>query len=118
MNNPLYSSCHRTGVLQICSKFVYCHFEPDTSTVRCDCAEAPTAYIEFHIPTEVAEIIFSDQPRPRNIQNLLPDLLPALREIFITGTTPAEFDAIFGAVPEDLAAFKAKYAPLGYHFQD
>ena len=49
----------------------------------------------------------------RLIQDVLPDMHPALREIFVTGITPAEFDL---NVRGQLQA-EAVYANLGYLFE-
>ena len=65
---------------------------PGTVTVRLDCDVFEMAV--FTITTAQAGLIFDNAKagvRP-HVQDIMPDKSPALRECFISGTTPAEFD--------------------------
>lgn len=72
--------------------------------------------MRFTVPLAPARDYF-DGPR-RNIQDMFPELAPALREILVTGTTPAEWDRMFDGLPETLEEFMEKYRPLGYRFEE
>lgn len=62
-------------------------------TLDCDVYEL----CEFFIPAAVVEELFErERTERRSLQVLLPALDPRLREVFITASTPAEFDETFG----------------------
>lgn len=65
---------------------------PGTVTIRLDCDVYEMAV--FNITTEQAREIFNPN-RTRHVQDILPDVAPPLRECFVSGITPAEFDAQF-----------------------
>ena len=82
----------------------------ETWTAMCEC-RALGATVQFSLTTEQVKEILSD--KRRNIDDVLPDTPPALREIFITGTTPAEFDLnVIGKLRP-----KHAYKKLGYVFE-
>jgi hypothetical protein len=72
--------------------------------------------LDFIVPLEAAEEYFNAAQR-RCIQDIFPELSPQLREVLITGTSPAEYDEMCGSLPEDEAAIRARYEPLGYRFE-
>jgi len=76
----------------------------------CAC-NALYAMVKIPLTTEQAQEILSGHRR--DINEVLPDTDRALREVFITGTTPAEWDLMLtGHVkPEE------EYAELAYVFQ-
>ena len=91
---------------------------PGTVTVRLDCDVFEMAV--FTLTTAQAERIF-DEHRTGHVQDILPDKSVALRECFISGTTPAEFDRdvrglskrkIFANIP-DYGCYPDAFKPGG-----
>lgn len=103
--------------LRLGHKTIYGIIEGETCTVMSDCSVDPEAVVKFTIPSAAAREIFSGE-RTSHIQDLLPDLRMELREVLISGTSPAEFDQIRGQVPRTLARFRRKYAPIGYSWDN
>lgn len=62
---------------------------PGTVTVLVDCDVYELA--KFKVTKQQAEELFA-QPRQKKIQDIVPELHPALREVFVTGMSPAEWD--------------------------
>ena len=60
---------------------------------------------------QVSELL-QDREKRRFIQDILPDTLPPVREMFLTGATPAEFDVRVTGEVGDLQTYEA----LGYVF--
>ena len=77
----------------------------------CDCRALKEAGVRIPLTASEAREIISG--RTRHIQEVLPNTPPPLREIFVTGTTPAEFDL---NVIGQLRAI-AVYMNLGYFFE-
>lgn len=85
------------------SKLMYAveHPETGTMTVRIDCAVYEMA--EFGVPINQGRAYFDMQRRP-NIQDLFPGVDHRVREIMVTGITPAEWDEIYceqGSLPPE-----------------
>jgi hypothetical protein len=81
-------------------------------TLRTDCTEFPDAVVEIRLTAAQAEAL--EQPRRATITSIIPEIAPAVREIFISGTTPAEWDALFNGKLRSQAA----YEELGYRFPE
>ena len=127
------SSARRAFEFHAGSKKAYGIAHGDGSvTVRIDCTVIDDACVTFTVP-EKALHSYIDLPRNERppIQTLFADLQPEIREIFVSGSTPAEFDAMTdGPTPEAMARVlktktlpkktlknkKAYYEALGYTF--
>lgn len=96
-------------------KEVYFIEQEDGSwTASCAC-RATNADIEIRLTAEQARKLIERErewPGKQLTQDILADIAPQLREIFITGTTPAELD--YGMLLR--LRSKAHYAKLGYIF--
>ncbi len=68
------------------------HTGGDAVLVRCPCHRLQS---ELHVTLTKAQAEELLAPRwlRRNIDEILPDHAPAIREVFLSGTTPAEWDA-------------------------
>jgi hypothetical protein len=62
----------------------------------CDCDVYPTHLVEVYVTEAQALELDGMRPRSRCIQEILPDVPKELREIFLSGMTPAEFDELMG----------------------
>lgn len=100
------------------SRKIYGIIQGDTCTIMADCEMDQDAVVKFNIPTAAARQIFSEEHRTTHIQDLLPDLRRELREVLMTGTTPAEFDNMTGQCPSSMGEFRAKYSQLGYTWDE
>ena len=80
-------------------------------TLRVDCDIFPEAVIKIEVTTAQADAL-ENRPRPA-VQVIVPNMPRDLREIFITGTTPAEYDKLLGTVKS-----REEYAKLGYDFEE
>src|SRR5665213_1047821 len=80
-------------------------------TLRVDCDVFPEAVIEIEVTRAQADAL--ENPRATLITAILPSMPKELREIFITGMTPAEWDELFGGGPGS----QETYAALGYCFE-
>lgn len=85
--------------LKIGNKKLFAYPDPKDSgkhIVDVDC-EVTGGVCRCSIPKDAMWEIF-ETPREarRNIQDILPDYSPDVREMFITGMTPAEWDAMTG----------------------
>jgi hypothetical protein len=102
------------------SRKIYGTIVGDVCTIRADCRVADSRFgeslIRFTVPA-VPALVYFEGRRTVPIQELFPDLPAPLRELFITGTSPAEYDAMLGQCPKAKAAFIRKYTPLGYVFE-
>jgi len=76
----------------------------------CDCRALTDAIVRIPLTASQSREILSG--RTRHIQDVLPDTPRPLREIFVTGTTPAEWDL---NVIGQLRAHEV-YTNLGYFF--
>ncbi len=105
--------------LQRGRKTIYGMAEADgTVTVMVDCDQINgDGMVKFSIPAALAEKVFNPERR-EHIQDIAPNLRKEWREIFISGTTPAEYDVLRGDLPKTRAAFLKKYQPLGYVFEE
>jgi len=102
------------------NKTLYGIVEGPTTTIMIDCDILNgEGLVKFKVPTLAATQYFSGGPRP-HIQDLFPETPKELREVFVTGMTPAEFDInVKGQrMPKTIAAFKRKYSALGYCFEN
>lgn len=80
----------RTFETRVGGKAIYGIEElPGTVTVRSDCKFYDK--VQFKVTTHQAEELFVNH-RTKVIQQIVPDLHPALRELFVTGMSPAEWD--------------------------
>lgn len=84
---------------------------PGNVTLRVDCKVFPEAVIKIEVTTAQADAL-ENRPRPA-VQVIAPNMPRELREIFITGTTPAEYDELLGTVKS-----REGYAKLGYDFDE
>ena len=84
---------------------------PGIVTLRVDCNVFPEAVIKIEVTTAQADAL-ENRPRPA-VQVIAPNMPRELREIFITGTTPAEYDELLGTVKS-----REEYAKLGYDFDE
>ena len=80
-------------------------------SVSCVC-DVFNATVEVLITREQASELLGNTRRL--IQDVFPGLDPRVREMFITGNTPAELDVTFFGE----AKSKEEYAALGYDFSD
>ena len=80
-------------------------------TLRVDCTVFPEAVVEIEVTRAQADALANRHATL--ITAIVPDMPKELREIFITGTTPAEWDELFGGGPGS----RETYAALGYCFE-
>ena len=74
----------------------------------CDCDVFPDACVQVFVTQAQADELVSRAERRREsklLQDILPDQPAAIREIFISGTTPAEWDAIFHGVTKPIEQY-------------
>ena len=76
---------------------------PDVVCFTTGCAVYPECVVEVRMTLAQAEELTGE--RRRNIPSLLPEVPAPLREIFLSGTTPAEWDEIFGNGVKQLAEY-------------
>lgn len=93
--------------------------EDGSYDIVADCTIYPDAVVRFQVTAKAAASYFTDDPRPA-IQDIFPDLPGDLRELLITGVTPAEWDIKCKgqAPPRTIAEFRSIYEPRGYRFPD
>lgn len=93
--------------------------EDGTVEIVADCSVYPDATVRFRVPGEAARIYFTEGVR-ESVQTLFPALAPELREILVSGTSPAEWDSRVSdkPMPETEEEFKDAYRPRGYVFPD
>ena len=77
----------------------------------CVCEALNTVVIVPLHKEQAADLLLG---RKRPIDEVLPNVPRELREIFITGTTPAEFDVMMKGEPKP----KEAYESLGYDFEN
>ncbi len=85
-------------------------FEPatiGTCTAKCFCNEFEC---EVRVPLEIEQMHELLSPDRGRIQDILPEMDTRVREIFVSGITPAEFDGIFSGKPKS----RDVYDDLGY----
>lgn len=88
-------------------------------TMLAGCPLHPNAVIRFTVPLAAAREWFERGASRPPVQELFPDLSAELRELLVTGTSPAEWDSIFGGpMPETEEEFVKIYGPRGYTFPD
>lgn len=82
--------------------------DPDRLRVLCDCDVYPTHVVEITMTAGQFEEIKRDRCKRRPIAAIFPEVGKELRELLISGTTPAEFDDLFGEVQpaEKYAGYK------------
>ena len=78
------------------SKDVVCFSAP--------CTVYPECVVEVRVTLAQAEELAG--PNRRNVPTVLPDLAKELREIFVSGTTPAEWDELFSSSIKPLSNYK------------
>jgi hypothetical protein len=61
----------------------------------CDCDVYPNCLVEVYVTAGQANALASGRGERKSVQSILPDAPRELREIFISGTTPAEWDKDF-----------------------
>lgn len=81
--------------------------KPGMVKVLADCSHYNM--VTFHVTTAQAEQLF-DPNRKAHIQDIVPDLDKRAREMFITGTSPAEFDELFNGAALDPKEYDGLYA--------
>ncbi len=98
-------------LLKVCSKQITMDEQPDgTWLARCPC-RALQPILRVRLSADQVKELFSKERRP--MQTVLPEVGPKVREVFISGLTPAEFDLEFC---RKLRPRKV-YADLGYDFE-
>lgn len=102
----MYSLINLPEYSRVCLKKIY-WLQVDATTVRalCDCDVYPDTCIEVEMTLAQALELTSDRHTRRNIAEILPNASKEVREIFITGTTPAEWDELFGKGAKPAAAY-------------
>jgi hypothetical protein len=88
------------------SKTIY-GFEQDDGRIKAmaECeVYGPIASVIVLLTKAQAEKLFADN-RTELIQDILPDVPREVREVFISGTTPAEYDFISGRPVKSLKAY-------------
>lgn len=82
--------------LKIGRKTIYLQIEPESAHATIDCDQMnPVGMVRIPLTTGQAERILRREQTRELIQDVLPELPPPVREVFTTGTTPAEWDEMF-----------------------
>lgn len=85
------------------SKKVYWLQDGERATALCDCEVYTDHCVEVHMT--LAQALEIAGGARRSIQDILPDVAKEVREVFISGTTPAEWDELFGARAKPAEAY-------------
>lgn len=97
--------------LEVCSKHITVEEQPDgTWLASCPCHAMQTV-LRVRLNADQVNELFGKERR--HMQEVMPEVDPKVREIFISGITPAEFDLEFRRKLKP----KKVYAELGYEFE-
>lgn len=99
------------ATIQVGSKTITLELAAEDQVIaRCPCTRLKSEVQVPLTPAQATELFVGSS---RSIAQVLPDHPPALREIFITGTTPAEWDATFRRRLRPANEYRAMgYAPF------
>ena len=101
---------------KIGTRTVYALVSGNYARFMFSCNLMPDGYVTFTSRAAEAREYFAE-PRLRHVQDIFPGLRKEHREILITATSPAEYDALKGRrTPTTLAGWKARYTQMGYVF--
>ncbi len=91
--------------------------EVDDGTIKitCPCYALNRVVVVKLTRAQAEEIFCRDRTNRRMVRDILPDTPPQVQEIFISGTTPAEWDInVLGRKAQS----KEAYSKLGYYFSE
>src|SRR5882672_5348008 len=96
-------------------KFYVVETSANLFNVFCPCSVL-NRYIKVTMTGEqVEEVLLRERGKRRFMEDIFPDLPPPVREIFISGTTPAEWAALVLGIGARSDEF---YASFGYVFSE
>src|SRR5437867_327057 len=89
---------------------------PDNSIIAaCPCNVLDGLVVVILTPEQANEIFYQERAKRRQMDEILPHVPRQVQEMFISGTTPAEWDVnVVGCNPRA----KEYYVKLGYVFND
>ena len=100
--------------VRVGSKKLYIIIDGDDSCAMTDCNEFDQlAPVRIKLTADQAARIVNRPDTREHIQDILPDVPKELREVFVSGTTPAEWDATM----RGKRRYWRYYQQLGYVFK-